>query len=59
MKVVSAEAHLVEGQAEVRTYEALFQYVLAQVKANQANTDAAKLQDLIYESVCARVWSGN
>jgi membrane fusion protein, multidrug efflux system len=45
MKVVSAEAQLVEGQAEVRTYEALFQYVLAQVKANQANTDAAQLQD--------------
>jgi membrane fusion protein, multidrug efflux system len=45
MKVVSAEAQLVEGQAEVRTYEALFQYVLAQVKANQANTDAAQLND--------------
>jgi membrane fusion protein, multidrug efflux system len=45
MKVVSAEAQLVEGQAEVRTYEALFQYVLAQVKANEANTDAAQLQD--------------
>ena len=45
MKVVSAEAQLVEGQAEVRTYEALFQYVLAQVKANQANTEAAQLQD--------------
>jgi membrane fusion protein, multidrug efflux system len=45
MKVVSAEAQLVEGQAEVRTYEALFQYVLAQVKANQANTDAAQLTD--------------
>jgi membrane fusion protein (multidrug efflux system) len=45
MKVVSAEAQLVEGQAEVRTYEALFQYVLAQVKANQANTEAAQLND--------------
>jgi membrane fusion protein, multidrug efflux system len=45
MKVVSAEAQLVEGQAEVRTFEALFQYVLAQVKANQANTEAAQLND--------------
>ena len=45
MKVVSAEAQLVEGQAEVRTYEALLQYVLAQVKANQANTEAAQLND--------------
>jgi len=45
MKVVSAEAQLVEGQAEVRTYEALYQYVLAQVKANQANTEAAQLND--------------
>ena len=45
MKVVSAEAQLVEGQAEVRTFEALFQYVLGQVKANQANTEAAQLND--------------
>jgi membrane fusion protein (multidrug efflux system) len=45
MKVVSAEAQLVEGQAQVRTYEALLQYVLAQVKANQANTEAARLND--------------
>jgi len=45
MKVVSAEAQLVEGQAQVRTYEALLQYVLAQVKANQANTEAAQLND--------------
>jgi membrane fusion protein (multidrug efflux system) len=45
MKVVSAEAQLVEGQAEVRTYEALLQYVLAQVKANQANAEAARLND--------------
>jgi membrane fusion protein, multidrug efflux system len=45
MKVVSAEAQLVEGEAEVRTYEALLQYVLAQVKANQANTEAAQLND--------------
>jgi membrane fusion protein (multidrug efflux system) len=45
MKVVSGEAQLVEGQAEVRTYEALLQYVLAQVKANQANTEAAQLND--------------
>ena len=45
MKVVSAEAQLVEGQAEVRTYEALLQYVLAQVKANQANAEAAQLND--------------
>ena len=45
MKVVSAAAQLVEGQAQVRTYEALLQYVLAQVKANQANTEAARLND--------------
>jgi membrane fusion protein, multidrug efflux system len=45
MKVVSAEAQLVEGEAQVRTYEALLQYVLAQVKANQANTEAARLND--------------
>jgi membrane fusion protein, multidrug efflux system len=45
MKVTSGEAQLVEGQAEVRTYEALLQYVLAQVKANQANAEAAQLND--------------
>jgi membrane fusion protein (multidrug efflux system) len=45
MKVLSAEAELVEGQAQVRTYQALLEYVLAQVKANQANAEAAQLND--------------
>jgi membrane fusion protein (multidrug efflux system) len=45
MKVVSAEAQLVAGQAQVRTYQAVLQYVLAQVKENQANAEAAQLND--------------
>jgi membrane fusion protein, multidrug efflux system len=43
MKVVSAEAQLTEGQAEVRTYAALLQYVLAQQQENEANVEAARL----------------
>jgi membrane fusion protein, multidrug efflux system len=45
MKVLSAEAQLVEGQAQVRTYQALLEYVLAQLKENQANVETAQLND--------------
>jgi membrane fusion protein (multidrug efflux system) len=42
-KVSAAEAQVVAGQAQVRTYAALLQYVLAQVKENEASVDTAKL----------------
>jgi membrane fusion protein (multidrug efflux system) len=44
-KVAAGDAHLAEGQAQVRTYEALLQYVLAQEKQNDASVDAATLND--------------
>jgi membrane fusion protein, multidrug efflux system len=43
MKVRSAEAQLLEGQAEVRTFQALVQVVLAQEQENEANVEAAQL----------------
>jgi membrane fusion protein (multidrug efflux system) len=43
MKVLSAEAQLLEGQAEVRTFQALVQVVLAQEQENEANVEAARL----------------
>jgi membrane fusion protein (multidrug efflux system) len=45
MKVLSAEAQLLEGQAEVRTFQALVQVVLAQEQENEANVEAAQLND--------------
>src|SRR6201984_2136770 len=43
MKVRSAEAQLLEGKAEVRTFQALVQVVLAQEQENEANVEAAQL----------------
>src|SRR5246127_3361731 len=43
MKVRLAEAQLLEGQAEVRTFQALVQVVLAQEQENEANVEAAQL----------------
>jgi membrane fusion protein, multidrug efflux system len=45
MKVLSADAQLLEGQAEVRTFQALVQVVLAQEQENEANVEAAQLND--------------
>jgi membrane fusion protein, multidrug efflux system len=45
MKVRSAEAQLLEGQAEVRTFHALVQEVLAQEQESEANVEAAQLND--------------
>lgn len=44
-KVAAAQAQLAVGEAQVRTFEALLQYVLAQVQENDANLDSAKLND--------------
>jgi membrane fusion protein (multidrug efflux system) len=45
MKVLSAEAQISAGQAEVRTFAALLQYVLAQQQENEANVETAELND--------------
>jgi membrane fusion protein, multidrug efflux system len=45
MKVLSAEAGIAAGQAEVRTFAALLQYVLAQELENEANVETAQLND--------------
>jgi membrane fusion protein, multidrug efflux system len=45
MKVLSAEAQLLAGEAQVRTFTALLQYVVAQEKENEANVEAAQLND--------------
>ena len=45
MKVLSAEAQLLAGEAQVRTFQALLQYVLAQEKENDANVESAQLND--------------
>src|ERR1700736_2574776 len=45
MKVLSADAQVVEGEAQGRTYAALLQYVLAQEKENAATVEAAQLND--------------
>src|SRR5258708_2418275 len=45
MKVRSAEAQLLEGRAQVRTFQALVQDVLAQEQENEANVEAAQLND--------------
>src|ERR1700686_221846 len=45
MKVLSADAQVVEGQAQGRTYAALLQYVLAQDQENAATVESAQLND--------------
>ena len=45
MKVLSAAAQLLAGEAQVRTFAALLQYVIAQEKENEANVEAAQLND--------------
>ena len=45
MKVLSAEAEIAAGQAGVRTFAALLQYVLAQELENEANVETAQLND--------------
>jgi membrane fusion protein (multidrug efflux system) len=44
-KVVAGDAQVAEGQAQVRTFEALLQYVLAQEKQNGATVESARLND--------------
>jgi membrane fusion protein, multidrug efflux system len=44
-KVAAGEAQLAEGEAEVRTFQALVEYVLAQEKQNNASVESAKLND--------------
>jgi membrane fusion protein, multidrug efflux system len=44
-KVLAGEAQQAEGEAQVRTYQALLEYVLAQEKENAANLESAKLND--------------
>ena len=59
-KVVAGEAQQSEGEAQVRTFEALLGYVLAQEKENGANLDSAKLNDSytkVYASETGRVTS--
>jgi membrane fusion protein (multidrug efflux system) len=45
MKVLSDEAQIGAGEAEVRTFAALLQYVLAQQQENEANVETAQLND--------------
>jgi membrane fusion protein, multidrug efflux system len=57
-KVLAGEAQLAEGEAQVRTFEALLDYVLAQVKENGASLESAKLNDSytkVYASESGRV----
>ncbi|MBV8279916.1 MAG: HlyD family secretion protein [Verrucomicrobia bacterium] len=44
-KVAAGEAQLAEGEAEVRTFQAVVEYVLAQEKQNGATVESAKLND--------------
>ena len=44
-KVAAGGAQLAEGEAEVRTFQALVEYVLAQEKQNNATVESAKLND--------------
>lgn len=44
-KVAAGEAQKAEGEAEVRTFQALVEYVLAQEKQNNATVESAKLND--------------
>jgi membrane fusion protein, multidrug efflux system len=57
-KVAAGEARLAEGQAEVRTFQALVEYVLAQEKQNGASVESAKLNDSytkVYASETGRI----
>jgi membrane fusion protein, multidrug efflux system len=57
-KVAAGEAQLTEGQAQVRTYQALVDYVLAQEKQNGASVESAKLNDSytkVYASETGRI----
>ena len=57
-KVAAGDAQVAEGQAEVRTFEAVLQYVLAQEKQNGATVEAAKLNDSytkVYASETGRI----
>lgn len=45
MKVIAAQAQIAEGEAQVRSFEAMQQYVVSQVKENEANVEAATLND--------------
>ena len=57
-KVVAGDAQVTEGQAQVRTFEAVLQYVLAQEKQNDATVEAAKLNDSyanVYASETGRI----
>jgi membrane fusion protein (multidrug efflux system) len=57
-KVAAGEAQLAEGQAEVRTFQAVVEYVLAQEKQNGASVESAKLNDSytrIYASETGRI----
>src|ERR1700730_3227706 len=49
MKVLSAEAQISAGQAEVRTFAALLQYVLAQQQENEANVETPPLNDSYHQ----------
>jgi membrane fusion protein, multidrug efflux system len=44
-KAASGEAQLAEGEAEVRTFQAVVDYVVAQEKQNGASVESAKLND--------------
>jgi len=57
-KVAAGDAQLAEGQAEVRTFQALVEYVLAQEKQNGASVESAKLNDSytkVYASETGRI----
>jgi membrane fusion protein, multidrug efflux system len=57
-KVAAGEAQLTEGQAQVRTFQALVDYVLAQEKQNGATVESAKLNDSytkVYASETGRI----
>ena len=57
-KVAAGDAQLAEGQAEVRTFQALVEYVLAQEKQNGASVESAKLNDSytkVYASATGRI----
>ena len=57
-KVAAGGAQLAEGQAQVRTFQALVEYVLAQEKQNGASVESAKLNDSytkVYASETGRI----
>jgi membrane fusion protein, multidrug efflux system len=57
-KAAAGEAQVAEGQAEVRTFQALVDYVLAQEKQNGATVESARLNDSytkVYASETGRI----